>query len=92
MMGDHVCGNSASGGGGGGGARSPATSIDAFTPLYKGIHDKISVPPVDTAMASPSHASIHPFLQTTDSSHRSQLFAAAIDTFELFQWLKKCVT
>lgn len=53
MMGDHVCGGGA---GGGGAASNPATSIDAFTPLYKGIHDKISVPPVDTAMASPSSA------------------------------------
>lgn len=77
MMGDHVCGNSASGGGGGGGARSPATSIDAFTPLYKGIHDKISVPPVDTAMASPSRASFtHPFYRllthSTDRSYSRQ--------------------
>lgn len=65
MMGDHVCGGSASNGGGGGGASAPATSIDAFTPLYKGIHDKISVPPVDTAMASPSRSSFtYTFLQT----------------------------
>lgn len=90
MMGDHVCGGGASSGGGA--ASNPATSIDAFTPLYKGIHDKISVPPVDTAMASPSIALLtSPFLQITDIQYRSQLFAAAIDTTQLFQWLKKCV-
>lgn len=61
-MGDHICG-----GGAGGGASGGANSIDAFTPLYKGIHDKISVPPVDTAMASPSSASLYPSpLQSTD--------------------------
>lgn len=70
-MGDHICG-----GAGGGGAGGAANSIDAFAPLYKGIHDKISVPPVDTAMASASGASLtSSSLQPTNNHHTDRSYS-----------------